>query len=146
MNKQNIITITLIITGLALNPLIAEEVQYTTSHNKNINQSITSSIAKILHKRGLDEDVADEMATSFVKSEDEILLAMLIQNLETHDIVTKKEVLEYLSNAALHKQNIDFKSYDHILGMVHKIKQKSLDAETRRYISHIVKINKQLFV
>jgi len=146
MNKQNIITITLIITGLALNPLMAEEVQYTTSKNKTVNQSITSNIAKILHKRGLDEDVADDMATSFVSNEDEILLAMLIHNLETHDIVTKEEVLEYVSNAALHKQKIDFKSYDHILGMVSKIKQKPLDASTRKYLSHLVKINKQLFV
>ena len=73
MNKQNIITITLIITGLALNPLMAEEVQYTFSKQKTINQSVTSSIVKILHKRGLDEDVADTMAANFVSNEDEIL-------------------------------------------------------------------------
>lgn len=146
MNKQNIITITLIITGLALNPLMAEEIQYTSSQNKTLNQTVTSSIAKILHKRGLDEDVAEDMATNFVSHEDEILLAMFIHNLETHNIVTKEEVLEYLSNAALHKQKIDFKSYDHILGMITKIKQKHLDTETRKYLSHLVKINKQLFV
>ena len=146
MSKQNIITITLVITGLALNPLMAEEIQYTVSQNKTINQSVTSSISKVLHKRGLDEDIAYELAENLVDDENEKLLAILIHNLEIHNIVNKEEVLEYLSNAALHKQKLDFTSYDHMIGMVSKIKQKSLDEETRKYLSHIVKINKALFV
>lgn len=146
MKKQNILTITLIITGLALNPLMAEEIHNTVSQNKTINQSITSSVASILHKRGLDDDVSKEFATNFLSDEDEMLLAMLITHLEIQGIVTKDQVLEYLSHAALHKQKLDFKSYDHLIGMVSKITQSSLDENTRKQLSHIVKINKQLFV
>ncbi len=145
MNKQNIITITLIITGLALNPVMAKEVHYTVSQNKTINQTVTSSVAAILHKRGLDEDVADEMATGFVSEEDEMLLAMLMQNLEMKNIVTKEEVLEYLSNAALHKQKLNFKSYDHLIGMVSKIKQKSLDEGTLAQLNMLAKQNTLIF-
>jgi len=139
-------TITLIIAGLSLSPIMAEEIQDITKKQKTIKHTVTSSIANILHKRGLDEEVAQEMAENFLSHEDEILLAVLMQNLEMHEIVTSKEVLEYLSDAALHRQKMDFKSYDHILGMVHKIRQKPLDESTRKYISHIVDLNKQLFV
>ena len=86
------------------------------------------------------------MAENFIDDKDEILLATMIHHLELHDIVTKKEVLKYLSDLALHRQTIDFKSYDHILGMVSKISQKSIDSQTRKYLSDMVKINKQLFV
>ena len=146
MNKQNIITITLVMTGLALNPIMAEEQHYNVLQNKIVKKTVTSSIAKILHKRGLDEDVADEIAINFVSDEDEILLAMLLHQLELHDIVNKEEVLEFLSHAALHKQKLDFKSYDHMIGMVSKIKQEALDKHTLKLLNNIVKINKELFV
>ena len=146
MNKQNIITITLVMTGLALNPIMAEEQHYKVLQNKIVKKTVTSSIAKILHKRGLDEDVADEIAINFVSDEDEILLAMLLHQLELHNIVSKEEVLEFLSHAALHKKRLDFKSYDHMIGMGCKIKQEALDKHTLKQLHSIVKINKELFV
>ena len=146
MNKQKFITLTLIISGLVLNPVMAESVHYTVSQNQHINKSVVSNISTILHNRGLDEDVAEEMALNLVNEEDEMLLAMMIQALQIQNIVTKDEVLAYLSDAALHKQKLDFKSYDHLIGMVTKIKQISLDPYTLKQLSHLTKINKQLFV
>ena len=146
MNKQNFITLTLIISGLVLNPLMAETVHHTVSQNQQINQSVVSKVSTILHNRGLDEDVAEEMASNLVSEDDEILLAMMMQALEIQNIVTKDEVLAYLSDAALHKKKLDFKSYDHLVGMVSKIKQTSLDPYTLKQLSHLTKINKQLFV
>ena len=146
MKNQNMLTITLIIAGLSFSPIMAEEIQYIVTKQKTIKQTISSNIAKILHKRGLDEEVAAEMAENFLSHEDEILLAILIQNLENHNIVTRDEVLEYLSDAALHRQKINVKSYDHILGMVSNIRHKALDEPTRKMLSQLVKINKQLFV
>jgi hypothetical protein len=146
MKKQNLLTLTLIISGLSLSPVMAEAVLTTVSHSQNINHSVSSSISSLLYNRGLDEDAADEISENFVSEEDEALLAMLMNDLETQDIVTRKEVLEYLSMAALHKQKIDFHSYDHLLGMVSKIKQEPLNENTRKVLSSIVKLNKQLFV
>ena len=146
MNKQNFITLTLIISGLVLNPVMAESVHHTVSQNQHINQSVVSKVSTILHKRGLDEDVAEEMALNLVSEEDEVLLAMMMETLQMQNIVTKDEVLEYLSHVALHKQKLDFKSYDTLVGMVSKIKQKSLDTYTLKQLSHLAKINKQLFV
>ncbi|RLA71471.1 MAG: hypothetical protein DRG09_00055 [Epsilonproteobacteria bacterium] len=146
MNKQKFITLTLIISGLVLNPVIAETVHHTVIQSQHINQSVVSNISTILHNRGLDEDVAEEMASNLVSEEDEMLLAMMMETLQMQNIVTKNEVLEYLSHAALHKQTLDFKSYDHLVGMVSKIKQTSLDPYTLKELSHLTKINKQLFV
>ena len=146
MNKQNFITLTLIISGLALNPVMADAVLATVSHSQNINHSVSSSISSLLYNRGLDKEAADEISENLVSEEDEVLLAILMQDLDRQNIVSRKEVLEYLSTTALHKQNLDFHSYDHLIGMVSKIKQESLDSKTLKQLHHIVKSNKQLFV
>jgi len=146
MNKQNFITLTLIISGLALNPVMADAVLATVSHNQNINHSVSSSISSLLYNKGLDQDIADEISENLVSEEDEALLAILMQDLDRENIVSRKEVLEYLSTTALHKQNLDFHSYDHLIGMVSKIKQESLDSKTLKQLHNIVKSNKQLFV
>ncbi|MDM5271548.1 hypothetical protein PGH07_05125 [Sulfurovum sp. zt1-1] len=146
MNKQNFITITLIITGLALNPLMGETVENRIGYSKVNHSSIISSIAKILLNRGLEEDAAKLIASELIDEEDGVLLSMMINSLENHDIVTKDEVLSYLSQAALHKQKLDFKSYDQLIGMVEKIKQKPIDDITRHKLRELAKVNQQLFV
>ena len=146
MNKQNLLTLTLIISGLALNPVMTEAVLNTVPQSQSINHSVSASISTVLYNRGLDEDVADELASNLVDEEDEMFLAMLVQTLDAKNIASREEVLEYLSTVALHKQNIDFKKYDNLVGMVLKIKQTSLDDNTLKQLGYIAKINKQLFV
>lgn len=142
MNKQYFITITLIVTGLAFNPAMGKTLEHMTSQNQTINKSLTSSISTILHNRGLDEEVAKELAENFLDDEeDEMSLAMMMQHLENQNIATKEEVITYLSQAALHKQKLDVTSYDQLIGMVTKIKQKPLDANTREQLSQIAKAN-----
>jgi len=146
MKKQNLFTLTLIISGLSLNPVMAEAVLTTVSHSQNLNHSVSSSISSLLFNRGLDKETADAISENFLSEEDEALLAMLINDLEILDIVSREEVLKYLSQAALHKQKIDFHSYDSLVGMVSKIKETSLDTNTLKQLSQLSKINKQLFV
>jgi len=140
MNRQNFITLTFIISGLALNPVMADAVLNTVSHSQNINHSVSSSISSLLYNRGLDKDAADEMSENLVSEEDEILLAVLMQKLDRQNIVSRKDT------KALHKQNLDLYSYDHLVGMVSKIKQESLDSKTLKQLHNIAKSNKQLFV
>ena len=146
MSKQNFITLTLIISGLALHPVTANAVLTTVTYHQNINHSVSSGIASLLYSRGLDKDAADEISEAFVSEEDEDLIAGLIQDLERENIVSRKEVLEYLSTKALHKQKLDFHSYDHLVGMVSKIKQKSLNTQTLKQLHTIAKRNQQLYV
>jgi hypothetical protein len=145
MNKQNLLTLTLIISGLALNPVMAEEVVTANVTAQTINHSVSTSISTVLYNRGLEEKTANELASVMVDEEDEMFLAMLLQTLDAKNIASREEVLEYLSTAALHKQKIDFKSYDHLVGMVSKIKKSTLDKNTLEQLSYISKINKKLF-
>ncbi len=146
MNKQNLLTLTLIISGLALNPVMAEATLAQFTQTQNINQTVTSGISTLLYNRGLDEEAAEELAQNFVEAEDEMFLAMLLQTLEVQNIASREEVLEYMSSAALHRQTLDLKKYDSLVGLVSKIKQKTLDVQTLTQLSHLAKVHKQLFV
>jgi hypothetical protein len=145
MHKQNFIMVTFIITGLALNPVMGETAERRTGYSKVNYPSVVSSIAKILHNRGLEEDAANAIASELVSEEESSLLEMMICILENHDIVTREEVLAYLSKAALHKQKLDFKSYDQLIGMVEKIKQKPTEENTRKKLNELSKVTRQLF-
>jgi hypothetical protein len=146
MNKQNFITITLIISGLSLNPVMADTVLSTVVQTQNINEPVSTGIASLLYNRGLDKEAADQISENFVSESDEVLLAILIEELDRQNIVSRKEVLEYLSETALHKQKFDFHSYDHLVRMVTTIQKKSLDNKTLKTLSMISKSNQQLFV
>lgn len=145
MHKQKFVTVTLIITGLALNPVMGETAERRAGYSQVNHPSVVSSIAKVLHNRGLEEDTANAIASEFVREEDSSLLEMMICLLEDHDIVSREEVLAYLSKAALHKQKLDFKSYDQLLGMVEKIKQQPTEEHTRKKLNELAKVTRQLF-
>jgi len=146
MNKQNLLTLTLIISGLALNPVMADAVVTSEASTQNINHSVSSSIFSILYNRGIEEEAAEELASGMVDEEDEMFLSLLLQTLDSKNIVSRQEVLEYLSIEALHRRNVDFKTYDNLVGMVAKIKKCALDEDTRKQLSYLANINKQLFV
>ena len=149
MNKQNLLTLTLILSGLVLTPAFAEvrvEMESVLTQTQKINHSVSSGISTVLYNRGLEEDAAEELASAMVEEEDEMFLSLLLQTLDAKNIVSHDEVLEYLSRAALHRQKIDLKKYDNLVGMVAKIKQKALDKNTLEKLSYLSKINTQLFV
>ena len=149
MHKQNIITLSLIITGLTINPAVAnshEQIRVNNKQRHAMTPSISNRIASLLHHRGVDEQIAYEIAGNVVKDEGEVFLSMKIQMLEQKNIVTQEDVLEYLSTAALYREKIDFKQYDNLVGMVRKIKKEILDQDTLKELSAIAKMNKQLFV
>lgn len=147
MKKHDFISITLIISGLALNPVMATTVSHRVAAKSKTNiNSVSMSIASILHKRGIDEEAAQELSDNHLE-EDEALLALMIENLEDGcSMVNREEVLEYLSTAVLYRQNIHLDSYDYLVSMVSKIKQKALDEKTLKELNDVAKINSFLLV
>jgi Glu-tRNA(Gln) amidotransferase subunit E-like FAD-binding protein len=141
MNRHNFIGVTILVSVLALNPLVAIEFQNKIQTRLNHSEIVANSIASILHKRGLDEDAAKEIADSFVDGDDELLVQM-VNNLAT--VLSHEEVLEYLSTMALHRKEIRLDSYGHLVNMVSKIKRSSLDKETLAHLNVIAKLNSQL--
>lgn len=146
MDKRNFISVTLLVSALAFNPLVAQQLNANVSSQIERNTTVSSSIASILHNRGLDEDAAQEISNNLIDEEDE-LFALMIENLVNEcSSLNKEEVLEYLSTAALYRQDVHFDSYAQLVNMVSKIKQKSLDVKTLKQLSAVAKQNKEIFI
>jgi len=141
MNRHNFIGLTLLISVLAINPLIATELQSRTQTKVNNANYVSESIAAILHKRGLDEDAAKEIADSLVNNNEEHMMHM-IDNLAM--VLSHEEILEHLSTAALHRKEIKLDEYDHLVNMVSQVKKSSLDKSMLAQLNLVAKLNSQL--
>ena len=144
MSKENILRITLFISVLAFNPVVAETLKSTTNIQTQQETRVSTSIANILHKRGLDEDAAEEISQNFVAEDEELFARMLENLLNGCKSITKEEVLTFLSNEALFRKSVDLKSYDTLVSMASKIKQQSIDPATRKALQKVAKQNKLL--
>jgi len=144
MNKQNILRITLFVSVLAFNPAVAQTRNQLSNIQTQQSNSVTASIANILHKRGLDEDAAQEISAQMVEDKDETLLAMIENVVKSCEGLTHKEVLEYLSTEALHRKEVKLNSYAQLTHMFSKIKQRSPDKETRKQLSRVANYNSRL--
>jgi len=144
MSKENILRITLFVSVLAFNPVVAETVKNTTNIQTLQETRVSTSIANILHKRGLDEDAAEEISQNFMSDDEELFTQMLENLLNGCKSIHKEEVLTFLSNEALFRKNVDLKSYDTLVSMVSKIKQKSLDAVILKELQSVAKQNREL--
>ena len=145
MDKRNFISVSLLVSALAFNPLVANDLNTNTTSQRQIN-SVTASIAHILHKRGLDEDVAKEISKNLIDDEDEFFAAMIDNLVNEYRSLTKDEVFEHLSTVALHRQNIQLDSYEHLIGMVSKIKGKPLNEQSLKQLNRVAKLNKEMHI
>ena len=145
MDKRNFISVTLLVSALAFNPLVATDLNTNITSQRQIN-SVTSRVAHILHKRGIDEDMAKEISKNLVDEEDELFAAMINNLLNGYSSLSKEEVLEYLSTAALYRQTVDFDSYSHLISMVSKIKGKPLNEQNLKQLSRVANLNKEMYI
>ncbi len=144
MSKENILRITLFVSVLAFNPLVAETLKIPANIQTQQTNSIASGIANILHKRGIDEDAAEEISREFV-AEDEALFARMMDNLLSGcKSINKEELLTYLSKEALFRNSVQLHDYDTLVAMVAAIREKALDEVTLSELQMIAKENRQL--
>lgn len=141
MDKRNFISVTLLVSALAFNPVAAKQPNNANISNQIERNTVSSSIAFILHKRGLDEDAAKEISNNLIEEEDEFFALMIDNLVNKCSSISKDEVLEYLSTAALYRQNVHLGSYAQLINMVSKIKKKSLDEKTLAQLSIVAKEN-----
>jgi len=127
MQRREIIYSALIATALALTPFTPAPISHSAKHQTS---SLSLNIANILHKRGLEDDAAKEIAENYF-TEDEELFALMLKNFENGcAIVSEDELMNYVSSMALQRKNIKLDSYSSLVGMVHKIKNRALSKET----------------
>ena len=144
LDKRHFISITVLISALAFNPLVATEIRMDGVQNNSTQQqtnTLTNILAAHLFKRGLDEDAAEEISREFVDDHDEHLNDMINHLVHTYTKLNHEEVFEHLSAEALHRRSVDFRSYDHLVSMVTKIKGTSLSSSELKQLHTVSKLN-----
>jgi len=140
MKKTNLLYSTLVATALTLSPLITTPLNATVTH---ATQTSTTSfhMVNILHNRGLDEDAAQKLVSEFIGSEEE-LFSILLENLESRcSVISRKDIMNYISTLALQRKSINLDSYSALINMVHKITHETPSRKTLEELQNIAKIN-----
>jgi hypothetical protein len=70
MGKRNFIGVTLLVSALAYNPLIATELNTNVTSSQRSIQTITNSIASLLYNRGLEEDTAYALSIDVIDDDE----------------------------------------------------------------------------
>ena len=121
--NQNILSSVLLASSLTLAPVITTSLTASTQFKVN---SISSSVAKTLHRRGIDEDASKKIANN-IFSIDEELFALMLQNLQySYDKLSRSEIMDFLSTQALMNKNVNLDSYSYLVSMLQQIKHQSL--------------------
>ena len=103
-------------------------------------KTISSSIASVLHKKGIDKDAAKDISNNLIEDDD--LFDLMIENLEKEcAILNKEEILQYLSTVALYGKNIDLTSYSCLIDIAYKVKQKPLNKKILKQLDNIARKN-----
>ena len=131
----------MLVSALALNHLLAVEFQNNIQTKLKRANQLSNTIASILHRRGLDEDAAKEIADTLVDGEEEHL-AQMVENLTF--VLPHDEIMECLSTMALHRKEVRLDSYDHLVSMASNIQKRALDKSTLNHLHAIAKVNSQL--
>ncbi len=142
MKNTNLLYSALIATVLALNPLVTTSLNASTQQKTN---SLSFRVAKNLNNRGLDEDMAREIADGFF-SNDEELFSIMLKNIESGcSVLSEDEILNHISSMALHRKTLKLDSYDSLVNMTFKIKNRALEKETLKELENIAMKNFYFF-
>jgi len=140
MKKSNLLYSTLVATALTLSPLLTTPLNATVTHATQTS-TISFNMVKILHNRGLDEDAAQKIVSDFFANEEE-LFSILLENLENRcSVISRDEVINYVSTLALQRKSIKLDSYSALIKMVHQITHKTPNQEILEELQNIANIN-----
>jgi DNA primase len=143
MGKRNFIGVTLLVSALAYNPLIATELNTNVTSSQRSIQTITNSIASLLYNRGLEEDTAYALSKDLI-DDDELFETKFNLLLDNYSDISKEALLEHFSTAALYRQKIDLASYDHLVNLVSKINNRTLTEQELKRLSSVSKLNQMV--
>ena len=140
MKKNNLLYSTLVATALTLSPFITTPLNATITHATRTSTT-SFRMVEILYDRGLDEDAAQKLVSEFV-GDDEELFSVLLENLENRcSVLSRDEIMDYLSTLALQRKSINLDSYSALINMVHQITHTTPSQETLAELQNIANMN-----
>ncbi|WP_372998645.1 hypothetical protein [Sulfurimonas sp.] len=132
--NQNILSSVLLASSLTLAPVITTSLTASTQFKVN---SISNSIAKNLHRRGIDEDASKNIANNIFMIDEE-LFALMLQNLQhSCDKLSRSEIMDFLSTQALMNKSVNLDSYSYLVNMVYQIKHQALTQKDLKNLNTI---------
>ncbi len=139
MIKIRILSATLLAGALTLNAITVTPID---ERNQAKSKSVSSAVANILHRRGLDKEASKELADKLFNNKEE-LVTIMIKNIENGcSDLNENDILEYLSTQALHKKSVELDSYSALVNMTHQIKGQALNKETLQELQNIAAKNR----
>ncbi len=136
--NQNILSLVLLTSSLTLSPLLAST---SSQQNRTQSNSLSNNIANNLYSRGIDRDASKKIAKKLFDDNALATDAMLTNLQSNYTTLSQKEIVNFLSTEALLSKNIDLSSYDYLVNMVYKIKNKPLSNERLKELNYIAKKN-----
>lgn len=134
MKNIQILTITLLAGALTLGAVTLPSPQERVQTKV---KSISSTIAGILHRRGLEEDSSQAIANNFLDNNEELFSFMLENLKQGTTALHEDEILDYISTQALFRKSVELDSYAYLVKMTQGIKQKPLGKETLQELEKI---------
>ncbi len=119
MNRQNLLRITLLVSVLAFNPVVAQtlrtDLASALTKDEQQKRAVASELAAALEAKGLEADAAEKIGSRV-----EILGGM-----------EREKLVAYLGDEALFRRTVDLASYDSLVSMATKIHGATPDAALR---------------
>jgi hypothetical protein len=140
MKKINLLYSTLVATALTISPFLTTPLSATVTQSTKTS-TLSYNIANILHNRGLERNSAQKISDDFLANDEE-LFSVLLENIENRcSVLSRDEIMDYISNLALRRKSIELDSYSALIKMVHQIKHASPSKETLAELQHIANMN-----
>jgi len=136
--NQNILSLVLLTSSLTLSPLFASTINPQTKTQSN---SLSNNIANNLYSRGIDRDASKKIAKRIFDEDNGVTDIMLTNLQNNYTTISKQEIINFLSTEALLSKNVDLSSYDYLVSMVYKIKNKPLSSKSLKELNYIAKKN-----
>ena len=140
MKKSNLLYATLVATALSVSPFLTTPLSATVTQSKKTS-NLSYNIANILYSRGIELDSAQKISNDYLGNNEE-LFSVLLENIDNRcSVLSKDEIMNYVSSLALQRKSIELDSYSALIKMVHQIKHASPSKETLLELQNIANLN-----
>lgn len=145
MNKK-IIIFTVLLTNITFAyalPVQVRVVREVPESRKN-SENLASMSIDVLCERGLEKSAAHKKVLAALKH-DQYTTQIMAQNIMKHfKQIQHRDIVAYISDAALFGKSIDLSSYEHLIAFVQKTNKLVLDQESLEKIQKLSLENQTL--
>ena len=141
MNKQQMMSITFVVSVLVFSAGIDNIIHQDTTVERRTRSTLTQDIASLLIDRGLEERVANERAAALLKKDPVSFASMLSKLPLLFDDISEEDLLNYFAESALHKQSVEWDSYEQLIHLHHRITHATPDRKRRELLAGIAEQN-----